>query len=997
MKFKQSNRTVLSFVLSILLVFCAFPGAVFADSSFQSIAVRLDNEPLQFHTSAYCSGDTAMLPLRDLANQLGFDVYWGASVNSAFLLKENEQIAVVTPDSNNYTYLEETHFSGSPAVLLNEKTYIPSDMAETIFSLTGEFNQEYGILSLHTAATDPAAAADDGIIRINSTEDTYVQAGSTANNNFGAADILDFKAGTADTNRLIYLKFNLPSLPDEFNTAYLEFKGKDAESRSASVTFNIYESDPDSWSGSDITFNTQPARGELVASVVTTFADTVTMDITEYIKNCAASGKNNIALVLDGDYLMPLRMTFFSTEAGSPPALCISETGGAYVEENLPIMEGFGNGQDPWEYAQQMWNTSQFQKTDSAQSDELILTPSESTYVTAGSNNKNVNYGNEQVIETKLDTPTSSVTRVAYLKFDLSDVSLENLDYAYISLYCTLLENNQAHNIELYCTSSDWNESSLTWSTKPAEGEFAATTLVTKTARWFKFNITNALKASAADGETTVSYAIKDTAKLRTAFASSRNTASPTLTLVYQSGNEASLTIPDDDLDEYPLSTTATMGDGSGNTFTFPTRLIDHLPNYNITTQAPALSPYGGQLDETYEATGFYYTKQINNRWWIIDPEGHPMINAAVVNVNAGSSENEVQGRNAKYGTVENWAEQTTDELKNNLYFNGVGAWSTNILDSVSAPLSSAKLVYFLRTYMDNKGLRVENGGSTGFQKGSFDVFDPDFVDFCAEFAAENVAPYKDSDHILGWMSDNELPGDLNMLDDMLNLDPSEPYNAYSYATAWTFLRNYTGKENPSFSDITETMRDDFRDFVYDRYFSVVSSAIKQADPNHLYLGCRFYNPNIDSKGCWSAAGRYCDIISVNYYYTWTPNTLQMSDWYRWSGKPFIATEWYAMAYDSGLACTSGAGFRVATQQERARFYQNFVLKLLETKSCVGFHWFQYLDNDPEATGRDSSNQDGNKGIVNTQFEYYQPLITEMQELNKNIYPLIDYFDARNN
>jgi len=83
----------------------------------------------------------------------------------------------------------------------------------------------------------------------------------------------------------------------------------------------------------------------------------------------------------------------------------------------------------------------------------------------------------------------------------------------------------------------------------------------------------------------------------------------------------------------------------------------------------------------------------------------------------------------------------------------------------------------------------------------------------------------------------------------------------------------------------------------------------------------------------------------------------------------------------------------VATQQDRGWFYQNFTLGLLESKVCVGWHWFKYIDNDPTDLKTDPSNRDSNKGIVNVKYEPYQPLLDAMQELNHAAYPLTDYFD----
>ena len=117
--------------------------------------------------------------------------------------------------------------------------------------------------------------------------------------------------------------------------------------------------------------------------------------------------------------------------------------------------------------------------------------------------------------------------------------------------------------------------------------------------------------------------------------------------------------------------------------------------------------------------------------------------------------------------------------------------------------------------------------------------------------------------------------------------------------------------------------------------------------------------------------------------------------WVKESGKPFMITEWYAKGEDSGLANTSGAGWLVKTQKDRALFYQNFSLGLMESKNCVGWHWFKCVDNNPNDTSVDPSNRDSNKGIVTFDYKPYTELLDSMKRLNDNVYPLIDYFDSK--
>ena len=130
-------------------------------------------------------------------------------------------------------------------------------------------------------------------------------------------------------------------------------------------------------------------------------------------------------------------------------------------------------------------------------------------------------------------------------------------------------------------------------------------------------------------------------------------------------------------------------------------------------------------------------------------------------------------------------------------------------------------------------------------------------------------------------------------------------------------------------------------------------------------------------------------------YSPWPPPVTKLRKMVAATGKPFMVTEWYAKAADSGLSNVTGAGWFVQTQADRARFYHHFLLSLLETGGCVGSHWFCYMDNDPADTSAGPSNIDSNKGVVTIRHEPYVELLDAMREINDQKYRLIDYFDAR--
>jgi hypothetical protein len=115
--------------------------------------------------------------------------------------------------------------------------------------------------------------------------------------------------------------------------------------------------------------------------------------------------------------------------------------------------------------------------------------------------------------------------------------------------------------------------------------------------------------------------------------------------------------------------------------------------------------------------------------------------------------------------------------------------------------------------------------------------------------------------------------------------------------------------------------------------------------------------------------------------------------WEQEAGKPVIITEFYVKGEDSGMTNSTGAGWVVHTQKDRGAFYQNFVLTLLESRVCVGWHWFKYTDNDPDSNP-DPSNIDSNKGVVSNRYVPYDDLLEAMRRLNERTYRLTSYFDG---
>ncbi|MBQ8408538.1 MAG: DNRLRE domain-containing protein [Clostridia bacterium] len=430
---------------------------------------------------------------------------------------------------------------------------------------------------------------------------------------------------------------------------------------------------------------------------------------------------------------------------------------------------------------------------------------------------------------------------------------------------------------------------------------------------------------------------------------------------------------------------------------TRPLEAITDLDSYvSDEVKNAELDAYGGLMAESLKqkATGFFYTAKIDGRWWIIDPLGYPYVNVGLSQIDYSLNGSQLQKENAlkKYGTFENWAKETTLQVRDQLYFNSSFSPRAEMI-AVKDGLTYMAHISVMASYGSIKGVRTNGNGSTVFtENNTMPVFDPDFVGFANNYVKEKLAANANDPRIIGYTSDNELPMDIGMLDNSLAVNHTNPANVYTYACAWTWLVNITGKEAPTHEDITDELRDLYRGFVYDRYFSVVSEAIDAADANHMYMGCRFLTVSKDSQWVYRFAAPYLDCMTINWYFCWEPQSEALYGIERNGDMPFIVTEFYTKAGDSGLPNMSGAGLYVATQADRADYYETFTLKLLESNNCVGWQLFHYMDNDPNSGTSDKSSVDANKGIYNNNYEMYTVFTDRIAVLNKNVYNILDYF-----
>ena len=645
--------------------------------------------------------------------------------------------------------------------------------------------------------------------------------------------------------------------------------------------------------------------------------------------------------------------------------------------------------------------------------------------------------------------PNYEYCRVALFRYDISDLEIDDIGYATMFASFTDIQPDKEVCFDFYLMDNNWDADTVTMNTLPKQllDEPIITDCVFNGAG--KSDVTNGLKllVSAGYGEVTLMMVqTTDTAnESRIAFAKSTDYTFPYFSIyksddikdtgyikqlvpdeaenkaiwdhakqVYDEWYERYTILKDkpaldaelivSDASQYNKVSKTTGTNPEDSWKEYKTRTYGDLTDMSRYVDVNAevkLDKYGGIIDPMMrqKATGFFYSKKLGDRWWIIDPLGYPCHIRALSGV-VYSYQGSPKQKDAAYklfGTLDKWAIATTRHLMNDLYFNACAGPSDEIKTVLDGMIWQGGPT-FIYNYGTMIGVNNSNGGSTTFsENNTMPVFDPEFETYADERAATLIPAYAELPNFLGYTTDNELPMQLKMLTDYLNVPPSNPVNRYSYACAWYWFVQMTGKESPTSDDVTDELKELFRGFVWDRYYSVVCSAIRKYDTNHMIMGTRFLTVVKDAPWVLRFASLHLDCITVNWYGQWEPSADDIYDFASNADIPFMVTEFYAKAEENedNLANKDGAGFFVKTQQDRADHYQSFTLRLLEAKNCVGWHWFQYTDNDPTGNPTDTSSRDANKGIVSNTHKEYTDLTDDMMDINKNVYTLIKYFDAK--
>jgi len=423
---------------------------------------------------------------------------------------------------------------------------------------------------------------------------------------------------------------------------------------------------------------------------------------------------------------------------------------------------------------------------------------------------------------------------------------------------------------------------------------------------------------------------------------------------------------------------------------------------------------YGGWTGISAEATGFFRIEQIDGRWWLITPEGHAFFSTGICHIGSygyyapdlGYSPYEEYVLDL-YGSREAWAEVTAERLRA-WNFNTIGSWSENHL------------------FPEFPHTRILNISGADWEHGIVpDYFGTDFLDRAESQAASICTTLRDDPYLVGYFLDNELRWGYDwrslheLFDDYL-LFPAETPG--KQALVCLLESRYRGDIaefnriwNEAFSNFDEILdacflgppADGVRAWldkkallrqIAEQYFSVGRTAVLAHDPNHLVLGCRFVSWTTPVEVAEVAAS-YVDVLTVNHYRAWPwlellgnlmPGMVHPFDmlqrFYRITNRPILISEFSVRGADAVPPNTHPPPIVfpvMATQADRADWFENYATECFDTGYIVGYHWYAYMDE--PVTGR-FDGEDSNFGLVDEQDNPYGPLVERMTQVNRRPY-----------
>ncbi|MEY3898586.1 MAG: hypothetical protein RLZZ214_4108, partial [Verrucomicrobiota bacterium] len=432
------------------------------------------------------------------------------------------------------------------------------------------------------------------------------------------------------------------------------------------------------------------------------------------------------------------------------------------------------------------------------------------------------------------------------------------------------------------------------------------------------------------------------------------------------------------------------------------------------------------------KATGFFHVepKKIGGRdvWALADPAGDAFFHLGVCSFSPGEDFTSIEGRNDVFEWLPEHAGEFATAWHQENWWNSraVSFYKANVIRKYGSYDDShtARLVDRVRQVGFNSVGAFSAGSAVFAQKvfprvdslplgpaalgavvpgvrGVFDPFDQGALAKMDAAFAKQIASKAADPLIIGYFLDNEqgfedipravpaLSGKHACKRELVSQLEAKYKQIAAFNTAWAL--DAVSFESLADRGLPLTTKAAFADMqayterFLEAYYSSVSAAFRKYDKNHMLIGNRWQPGTANSEVLCRVAGKYMDVISINYYACGIDEKF-IRRLYEWSGrKPQMWSEFYFTATkESNVAPSS---MDMATQRERGLAYRHYVEGAAALGFVVGVEWFTLLDQ--AVTGRFFEGLNGeraNTGLFNVADRPYRDLFAGMSATHNDIY-----------
>lgn len=463
---------------------------------------------------------------------------------------------------------------------------------------------------------------------------------------------------------------------------------------------------------------------------------------------------------------------------------------------------------------------------------------------------------------------------------------------------------------------------------------------------------------------------------------------------------------------------------------------VEREKSYYASFNPPKFDRFGGLLGSSekmgLKKTDFFHVEKKGERWILVDPDGNAFFHLGVCCFGSGVSYTYIKGRenifewipprNGNYKHVWNpqpyWNPTSPSFHLANMVrkYNepiDLAAFQTRMIDRVrkwgfnsigafskTADKVLAKKHFPYVTHLPGAQSWGAIKPLPGI-KGSFDVFDEKNWNKYDKLCQAKLAKLADDPLIIGFYLVNEPTHEAipRLVPTFKNIPVKKRLVKFleeKYKTIGNFNKawNRSAVGFPELAGIalpvaTKQASKDMEAFTglfFETYFRRVREIFKKYDKNHMLIGCRWQPSTANNKQLCGIAGKYLDLISLNYY-TYHFDKKYLKRIYEWCGKKamFLSEFYWSSSSDSGV----GAFKDVSSQKERGLAYRNYVEQAVALGYVVGIEWFTLIDQ--AVMGVFYSRYDGeraNTGLISVTDRPWKAMLGEMVKTNYDIYKL---------